>query len=154
MQAVFWTERVAPGEVAFKGGRNGGYCQDTVNGVLCNANMLASAPGLDSVFLVEEISSTQVALRAKLSGLYCADTEQGMLCNRNYAWPGDWEVYTVENVNACSSFPCTGTGPAGGANCTDIPGGVINSTAGRICNCTAAGAGYADNSGCVGEVVA
>ena len=55
------------------------------------------------------------------------------------------------DIDACTYFPCTQTGPGGAAACGDTAAG-FNSTAGRTCSCANGGV-YSDATGCaiVGE---
>jgi len=57
----------------------------------------------------------------------------------------------TRELDACKVWPCRqSTGPRGGpASCFDHPGG-INSTAGRLCNCTSKLMEYNEALGCQG----
>jgi hypothetical protein len=77
-----------PKVIALKGGKDGRYCADESNNVICNRNGV----GQWEKFTVVDRGAGKVALKGGKDGRYCADEGNLIKCNRNAI--GQWETFT------------------------------------------------------------
>jgi hypothetical protein len=88
------------GTFAIKGPRQGKYCADQAEGLVCNVDYIDDW----EKFEVVKLSANEITIKGGRGGKYCGDASSGPSCNVDTV--GDSQKFTLEHVSA-AEYPLT-----------------------------------------------